>query len=390
MLTPVGRDPQVKKTEATGLRLAEASRINTSLLTLRRCIDLLAVGRDRGYVPFRDSKLTRLLKNALGGSGRAAILCTVNARISEEEEAMSTLRFAAAAATVSNSVEANIVERSAEEWKRLLTAATRTIIRLESQLAMYKKQTVVVAHAASADAGPDTLFSIPVVSSDLTCPLSHSLFSIPVVAMDGRTYEKACILEHFRKSGVTSPVDGTHLESALLIPNRTVAVQAARVRKAYEEAYHRGVATEMPLEWAFDGGCSQKAVTLLDMPSELIHHVCRWFTPMELNALSATCRQLYHDMKSPIIWSTALRAHFGPSAHAMQKMNLFREGNPEADPKDVYVHVYSSLTWGGLSGLPEWLRTAIHRSLSRRQQLEERRRAFLRGTIPHATNLQLI
>ena len=55
--------------------MQEAAKINTSLLSLHLCIDRLAA-RDR-HVPYRNSKLTRLLQNALGGSGRAAVICTV-------------------------------------------------------------------------------------------------------------------------------------------------------------------------------------------------------------------------------------------------------------------------------------------------------------------------
>ena len=58
--------------------MQEASKINTSLLSLHLCIDRLAA-RDR-HVPYRNSKLTRLLQNALGGSGRAAVICTVRRR----------------------------------------------------------------------------------------------------------------------------------------------------------------------------------------------------------------------------------------------------------------------------------------------------------------------
>lgn len=85
-----------KKTGAQGKRMREGSSINTSLSVLGQVISKLASGADkRGlHVPFRQSKLTHLLMDALGGNSVTTMLANVSPAKSEAEESLSTLRFA--------------------------------------------------------------------------------------------------------------------------------------------------------------------------------------------------------------------------------------------------------------------------------------------------------
>ena len=81
------------QTQATGARLKEGANINKSLLTLGNVIAKLSTG-ERSHVPFRDSKLTRILEPALGGNSRTAIICTITPAAMHSEETISTLKFA--------------------------------------------------------------------------------------------------------------------------------------------------------------------------------------------------------------------------------------------------------------------------------------------------------
>jgi centromeric protein E len=74
------------QTNADGLRLKEGSHINRSLLTLTTVIRKLSSGRKRDHVPYRDSKLTRILQNSLGGNARTAIICTISPALSHVEQ----------------------------------------------------------------------------------------------------------------------------------------------------------------------------------------------------------------------------------------------------------------------------------------------------------------
>ncbi|KAI3441272.1 uncharacterized protein J3R85_002542 [Psidium guajava] len=87
------------KTETTGLRRKEGSYINKSLLTLGTVIGKLSEGK-ASHVPYRDSKLTRLLQSSLSGHGHVSLICTVTPASSNMEETHNTLKFASRAKRV--------------------------------------------------------------------------------------------------------------------------------------------------------------------------------------------------------------------------------------------------------------------------------------------------
>ncbi|PKU85517.1 Kinesin-like protein NACK1 [Dendrobium catenatum] len=84
-LVDLAGSERVVKTGAEGLRLKEGSHINKSLLTLGTVIKKLSDGVESqgGHVPYRDSKLTRILQAALGGNANTAIICNIT--LSQEE-----------------------------------------------------------------------------------------------------------------------------------------------------------------------------------------------------------------------------------------------------------------------------------------------------------------
>ncbi|KAG8084157.1 hypothetical protein GUJ93_ZPchr0010g10018, partial [Zizania palustris] len=84
------------KTETTGLRRREGSYINKSLLTLGTVIGKLSEGRAT-HIPYRDSKLTRLLQSSLSGHGHVSLICTITPASSNMEETHNTLKFASRA-----------------------------------------------------------------------------------------------------------------------------------------------------------------------------------------------------------------------------------------------------------------------------------------------------
>lgn len=82
---------KIKKTEATGSRLEEAKKINLSLTALGKCIHALTNGE--AHVPFRESKLTRLLQESLGGNTKTTLLIAASPHEFNIEETISTLDF---------------------------------------------------------------------------------------------------------------------------------------------------------------------------------------------------------------------------------------------------------------------------------------------------------
>mmetsp|Transcript_28212 Transcript_28212/g.55504 ORF Transcript_28212/g.55504 Transcript_28212/m.55504 type:complete len:445 (-) Transcript_28212:459-1793(-) len=82
------------KTGATGQRLAEANNINKSLSTLGAVITALAESKKNDFIPYRNSQLTKLLKNSLGGNAKTIMVAAISPSHDNFEETLSTLRYA--------------------------------------------------------------------------------------------------------------------------------------------------------------------------------------------------------------------------------------------------------------------------------------------------------
>jgi kinesin family protein 14 len=97
--------------QTSGERLKEGASINRSLHTLGKVISLLSdrsTGKRRKvYIPYRDSTLTWLLKESLGGNSRTAMIATISPADTHYEESLSTLRYAQQARTIINVAKIN-------------------------------------------------------------------------------------------------------------------------------------------------------------------------------------------------------------------------------------------------------------------------------------------
>ncbi|XP_015957897.1 kinesin-like protein NACK1 [Arachis duranensis] len=118
------------QTHADGTRLREGCHINLSLMTLTTVIRKLSVGKRSGHIPYRDSKLTRILQHSLGGNARTAIICTLSPALSHLEQSRNTLLFATRAKEVTNNAQVNIVVSD----KQLVKHLQKELARLEAEL----------------------------------------------------------------------------------------------------------------------------------------------------------------------------------------------------------------------------------------------------------------
>ena len=109
-------------TGATGDRLKEGCNINRSLLILGNVINCLAdkaIGKNKNMLPpYRDSALTRILQNALGGNSKTVMICALSPATINYEETLSTLRYADRAKKIQN--KAVINESEHDKMVRLL------------------------------------------------------------------------------------------------------------------------------------------------------------------------------------------------------------------------------------------------------------------------------
>ncbi|KAG6475566.1 hypothetical protein ZIOFF_064794 [Zingiber officinale] len=117
---------------SAGARLKEGCHINRSLLTLGTVIRKLSEGRN-GHIPYRDSKLTRILQSSLGGNARTAIICTMSPARSHVEQSRNTLFFANRAKQVVTNAQVNVVMSD----KALIKHLQREVARLESELSSH-------------------------------------------------------------------------------------------------------------------------------------------------------------------------------------------------------------------------------------------------------------
>ncbi|XP_022769105.1 kinesin-like protein KIN-7I [Durio zibethinus] len=120
---------RASQTLSAGARLKEGCHINRSLLTLGTVIRKLSKGRN-GHVPYRDSKLTRILQNSLGGNARTAIICTMSPDRSHVEQSRNTLLFASCAKKVTTNAQVNLVMSD----KALVKQLQRELARLENEM----------------------------------------------------------------------------------------------------------------------------------------------------------------------------------------------------------------------------------------------------------------
>ncbi|VDB83016.1 unnamed protein product [Peniophora sp. CBMAI 1063] len=142
-LVDLAGSEKVGKTGASGQTLEEAKKINKSLSALGMVINALTDGKAK-HIPYRDSKLTRILQESLGGNSRTTLIINCSPASYNEAETLSTLRFGIRAKSIKNTARVN-AELSPLELKNLLQKAQisaagyqKKIDALEAELAVWR------------------------------------------------------------------------------------------------------------------------------------------------------------------------------------------------------------------------------------------------------------
>ena len=131
-LVDLAGSEKVGKTGASGQTLEEAKKINKSLSALGMVINALTDGKS-SYVPYRDSKLTRILQESLGGNSRTTLIINCSPSSYNDVETLSTLRFGMRAKAIKNKAKVN-AELSPAELKALLRKAQTQVTTFQSYI----------------------------------------------------------------------------------------------------------------------------------------------------------------------------------------------------------------------------------------------------------------
>ena len=137
-LVDLAGSERVRLSGATGQRLEESKKINQSLSALGNVIAALTDVRGRQHIPYRDSKLTRILEDSLGGNCKTTMMAMVSPALEAILESVSTLKFANRAKNIKNLATINedmdqrsLLRKYERELKRLraeLENRTKTVV----------------------------------------------------------------------------------------------------------------------------------------------------------------------------------------------------------------------------------------------------------------------
>uniref|UniRef100_A0A8C2JNR4 Kinesin-like protein n=1 Tax=Cyprinus carpio TaxID=7962 RepID=A0A8C2JNR4_CYPCA len=138
---------RASQTQNRGQRLKEGAHINRSLLALGNCINALSEKNGNKYVNYRDSKLTRLLKDSLGGNSRTVMIAHISPASLAFEDSRNTLTYADRAKSIRTRVKRNLLNVSYH-----IAQYTSIISDLRSEIQRLKKK---IADQASRPLNPD-------------------------------------------------------------------------------------------------------------------------------------------------------------------------------------------------------------------------------------------
>ncbi|CAA7031273.1 unnamed protein product [Microthlaspi erraticum] len=143
-LVDLAGSERIAKTGAGGVRLTEGKYINKSLMILGNVINKLSESAKlRAHIPYRDSKLTRILQPALGGNAKTCIICTIAPEEYHIEESKGTLQFASRAKRITNCAQVNEILTDAALLKRQKLEIEELRMKLEGSHAEVLEQEIL-------------------------------------------------------------------------------------------------------------------------------------------------------------------------------------------------------------------------------------------------------
>ncbi|WCJ42628.1 Kinesin-like protein KIN-4C [Euphorbia peplus] len=293
-LVDLAGSERAKRTGADGMRLKEGIHINKGLLALGNVISALGDEKKRkegGHVPYRDSKLTRLLQDSLGGNSKTVMIACVSPADTNAEETLNTLKYANRARNIQNKA---IVNRD---------PVTAQMQRMKSQIEQLQAELLFYRGDGSA---PFDELQI----------LKHkvSLLEASNVELQRELQERRVTCEHLTQSAFNAQVEKDKL---------LIKIEAARNGKSWEEIdsdkydglLHSKIESSNP---------DPEAVDILeevdDEEKELEHSSLQERLDMELKELDRKLEQKEAEMKRFANGDTSvLKQHYEKKVHELEQ-----------------------------------------------------------------------
>ncbi|CAM0876484.1 unnamed protein product [Alopecurus aequalis] len=154
-LVDLAGSERASETNNFGQKLRDGANINRSLLALANCINALGKQNKKGlaYVPYRNSKLTRILKDGLSGNSRTIMIATISPADDQYHHTTNTLKYADRAKEIKTHVHKNIgtIDTHVEDYQRMIQNLQGEVSQLKKELADKEHQLSVKPTEKAAD-----------------------------------------------------------------------------------------------------------------------------------------------------------------------------------------------------------------------------------------------
>ncbi|VAI37231.1 unnamed protein product [Triticum turgidum subsp. durum] len=154
-LVDLAGSERATETNNFGQKLRDGANINRSLLALANCINALGKQNKKGlaYVPYRNSKLTRILKDGLSGNSRTVMIATISPADDQYHHTTNTLKYADRAKEIKTHVHKNIgtIDNHVEDYQRMIENLQGEVSQLKKELADKEHQLSVKPTEKAAD-----------------------------------------------------------------------------------------------------------------------------------------------------------------------------------------------------------------------------------------------
>ncbi|XP_038881855.1 kinesin-like protein KIN-8B isoform X1 [Benincasa hispida] len=168
-LVDLAGSERATETNNSGQKLRDGANINRSLLALANCINALGKQQKKGlaYVPYRNSKLTRILKDGLSGNSQTVMIATISPADIQYHHTVNTLKYADRAKEIKTHVQKNIgaVDSHVSDYQRMIDSLQTEVCQLKKKLAEKESQLSTKPAEKAAD---DELSWLNIVSHEIS------------------------------------------------------------------------------------------------------------------------------------------------------------------------------------------------------------------------------